>query len=250
MRQSARDPFEIPGPDGTIDGVLCRPDEAGGHWPGVLYLTDIGGVRDAQVDRAARLAAEGYVVVMPNVFYRTRRPPMFEFPRNMKEERSRVRYAELTTPLTPAALARDADVYVNWMSDRLEIAPQPFAVVGHCFTGGFALRVAAARPDRIALAASFHGGGLATTSPDSPHHLLPKIRAQLYFGHAEDDPSMPPDAIARLDEALAAWGGSYQSETYAGARHGWTASDGAAYHPEQAERAFRVLLGLLKTTLV
>lgn len=250
MRQPVHESFEISGPDGMVDGVLCRPGESGGHWPGVLYLTDIGGVRDTQVARASRLAAEGYVVVLPNVFYRTRRPPMFDFPRNMKEERSRLRFAELTTPLTPDALARDADVYVSWMSDRLEIAPEPFAVVGHCFTGGFSLRVAAARPDSIALAASFHGGNLATESPDSPHRLLPKIRAQLYFGHAVDDGSMPAEAIARLETALAAWGGAYTSEVYPGARHGWTASDGAFYNAEQAERAFRVLVDLLKVTLV
>ena len=249
MRQPRHEPFEISGPDGAIDGVLCRPVDAG-HWPGVLYLTDIGGVRDAQIARADRLAGEGYVVVMPNVFYRTRRPPMFEFPRNMKEERSQVRYRELTTPLTPATLARDADVYVNWMSDRLEIARDPLAVVGHCFTGGFTLRVAAARPDRVALAASFHGGGLATDAPDSPHRLLPKIRAQLYFGHAVEDASMPAEAIARLDRALAAWGGTYTSEVYEGARHGWTASDGTAYDANQAERAFRTLVDLLKTALV
>jgi carboxymethylenebutenolidase len=249
MRPATHEPFEIPGPDGAIDGVLCRP-AGDDHWPGVLYLTDIGGVREAQIDRAARLAGEGYVVVLPNVFYRARRPPMFEFPRNMQEERSRIRFAELTTPLTAGAMARDADVYVNWMADRLEIEPEPFAVVGHCFTGGFALRVAAARPDSIALAASFHGGGLATESAASPHLLLPKIRAQLYFGHAVEDPSMPPEAIARLDAALAAWGGTYKSEVYAGAHHGWTASDGAAYNAEQAERAFRVVVDLLTTTLV
>ena len=250
MSQPTHQPFEIAGPDGIVDGVLCRPGERDGHWPGVLYLTDIGGLRDAQVDHASRLAGEGYVVVMPNVFYRTRRPPMFDFPRNMKEERSRIRFAELTTPLTKDAMARDAGVYVNWMSDRFEIAPEPFAVVGHCFTGGFALRVAAARPDSIALAASFHGGGLATESPDSPHRLLPKIRAQLYFGHAVEDGSMPADAISRLDMALIAWGGTYKSEVYAGAHHGWTASDGASYNPDQAERAFRVFVDLLKTTLV
>lgn len=249
MRQPLHEPFEIAAPDGAIDGVLCRPADTG-RWPGVLYLTDIGGVRDAQVARAERLAGEGFVVVMPNVFYRTRRPPMFEFPRNMKEERSRVRFKELTTPLTPVTMAGDADVYVNWMADRLEIAAEPFAVVGHCFTGGFALRVAAARPDSLALAASFHGGGLATESPDSPHLLLPKIRAQLYFGHAVDDSSMPADAIARLDAALAAWGGTYTSEVYAGAHHGWTASDGAAYDAGQAERAFRTLVDLLNTTLL
>lgn len=236
--------FEISGPSGVTDGVLCTPTGAGPS-PAVLYLTDIGGVRPPQVERARRLAAEGYVVCVPNVFYRTRRPPLFDFPRDMKDERTRVRFAELTGPLTPDAMATDASTYVDWLSTRPQVARAPMAVVGHCFTGGFALRVAAARPDRIAAAASFHGGGLATEAPTSPHLLLSKVRARLYFGHAVNDSSMPPEAIARLEAALAAWGGRYASETYSGALHGWTASDNPAFNPEQAERAFRTLTGLL-----
>jgi carboxymethylenebutenolidase len=247
MPQSATaDACEISGPEGTIDGVLCAPS-AGGPHPGLLYLTDIGGLRPSQTARATRLAALGYVVYVPNVFYRSRRPPMFEFPRDMKDERARVRRAELTGPLTPAAMAEDAGIYVDWLGTRAR--PGGLAVVGHCFTGGFALRVAAARPDRIVAAASFHGGGLATEAETSPHRLLPQIRARLYFGHAVDDPSMPESAIARLDAALAAWGGAYRSETYAGAHHGWTADDGASFNPEQAERAFDALTMLLRETL-
>ncbi len=108
------------------------------------------------------------------------------------------------------------------------------------------MRAAAARPADIAFAASFHGGGLATDKPESPHLLLPKIRARLYFGHAIEDGSMPPEAIARLEDALRAWGGQFESEVYAGAHHGWTASDGQVFNPTQAERAFQEILTGLK----
>jgi carboxymethylenebutenolidase len=122
-------------------------------------------------------------------------------------------------------------------------------VVGYCFAGGMALRAAAARPDRIAAAASFHGGGLATDAPTSPHLLLPRITARLYFGHATEDRGMPPEAIERLDQALAAWGGPSESEVYAGAHHGWTVPDSPAFNGPQAERAFAKLTELLAKAL-
>jgi carboxymethylenebutenolidase len=122
-------------------------------------------------------------------------------------------------------------------------------VVGHCFTGSLALRTAAARPDRIAAAASFHGGGLFTESPTSPHLALPRIQAHLYFAYAVQDRSMPEAAIEGLERALAAWGGEYQGEVYEGAYHGWTASDSPVYNPPQAERAFQKLVELFGKTL-
>jgi carboxymethylenebutenolidase len=240
--------FEIASPDGVIDGVICTPADLTRR-PVVLFLTDIGGLRPSQIDRGRRLAAEGYVVCLPNVCYRTRRPPLFDAPRDMKDERTKQRFVELTAPLTPEAVARDAEVYVNWLAARPDVAPPAIAVVGHCFSGSFALRIAAARPDRVVAAASFHGGGLATEGASSPHLLLPKVRARLYFGHAVKDGSMPVEAIARLDQALKAWGGQYESETYEGALHGWTASDGPMFNAAQAERAFQKLVHLLRGTL-
>ena len=97
-------------------------------------------------------------------------------------------------------------------------------VVGYCFTGSMAMRTAAVRPDKIAAAASFHGGGLYTDAPTSPHLTLPRIKARLYFGHATKDQSMPAEAIEKFDAALASWGGKYVSEVYEGASHGWTAA--------------------------
>jgi len=242
------DRVEIGSPDGVIDGVVCAPDGADRR-PAVLFLTDIGGLRPSQIDRGKRLAAEGYIVCLPNVCYRTRRPPLFDFPRDMRDERTKQRFVELTAPLTPEAVARDAEVYVDWLSARRDVAPQAMAVVGHCFSGAIALRIAAARPDRIAAALSFHGGGLATEAATSPHLLLPKVRARLYFGHAVKDSSMPVEAVARLDRALEAWGGRYESETYEGAFHGWTSSDGPVFNAAQAERAFETLSRVLAETL-
>jgi len=233
----------------TADAFVYRP-EGERHWPGVLHLTDIGGIRPAYHDMARKLAAEGYVVLMPNVFYRTARPPVLERKPGDGEDVFRKRFAELTSPLTPETIAGDAANYVDVLVRHDAVLPgSRFGVVGYCYTGAFALRVAAACPGRIAAAASFHGGSLVTDSSTSPHLLLPRIHAQLYFGHAVNDRSMPEEAIRTLDAALEKWGGKYRSETYEGAYHSWTASDSPLYNAPQAERAFSKLTELLAATL-
>ncbi len=111
------------------------------------------------------------------------------------------------------------------------------------------MRAAAVRPERVVATASFHGVGLFSDKPASPHLLLPKIKARLYFGHAVQDASMPAEAIAQFERALAGWGGKFESETYAGAHHGWTVPDHAAYNQPQAERAFSKLTAFFADTL-
>lgn len=196
--------IEIRTADGTSDGFLYRA-EGGSRRPGVIHLTDIGGIRPANRDMARRVAGLGYTVLLPNVFYRTGRPPLFDFPRNMEEERTRKRFAELVGPLSPEAMERDASAYVDFLAAQDTVSPGGMGAIGYCFTGAMALRIAAARPDWIAAAASFHGGGLYGDGPASPHLVLPRVRARLYFGHAVEDRSMPPEAIGKLDQALAAW---------------------------------------------
>lgn len=235
--------------DGASDGVLYRPEDAT-RQPGVIHLTDIGGIRPAQRDMARRLAGLGYTVLMPNVFYRTRRPPMFDFPFNMAEERTQTRLAELRGPLTPEAIEHDAASYVDFLAASPAVGEGAMGVVGYCFAGALALRVAAARPDRIAAAASFHGGGLWTDAPTSPHLVLPRVKARLYFGHATEDRSMPQSAIDKLVLALQAWGGEYQSEVYAGAYHGWTTPDSPVYNQPEADRAFGKLGELLAASVL
>lgn len=122
-------------------------------------------------------------------------------------------------------------------------------VVGYCFTGKMAVYTAMSRPDKIAAAASFHAGGLATDAPDSPHLALPLIKARLYFGYATNDKSMPPEAIEKLNHALQAWGGKYESEAYEGAFHSWTVPDSPVYNQPQAERAFGKLTELFAETI-
>jgi len=238
---------EIATPDGVADGLLYLPDAAG-SWPGILFLTDIGGIRDSQRAMSARLCSEGYAVLMPNLFYRSGKPPIFAQGLKFGGEAFAKRMQEITAPLIPEAIERDGAAYVNFLASRQGVKA-PFAAVGLCYSGAIALRIAAVRPDQIALAASFHGGRLVVDSPASPHLLLPKIKARLYFGHAFDDRSMTADAIGKLNQALKDWGGKYESEVYEGAHHGWTVSDNPAYNPVQAERAFAKFKDLLKATL-
>jgi carboxymethylenebutenolidase len=233
--------------DADTDAVFVRPDGSG-PWPGVLLYTDIVGIRDAYRQSARRLAGEGYSVLMPHVFYRTGKLPVFSSRPDFNDERTRQRLAEISGPLTPEAMERDASAYMDILSAQDSVRPGAVGVVGYCFTGAMALRTAAARADKIAAAASFHGGGLFTVKPTSPHLVLPRVKARLYFGHAVEDRSMPQEAITQLDNALKAWGGKYESEVYEGARHGWTTLDASVYNPPQADRAFAKLTALLAET--
>lgn len=239
--------IEFNTPDGTVDGYYYS--SAAGSGPGVIFLTDIRGVREATRQMAARLAEDGYSVLLPNVFYRTRKPPAFDFPFVFGEERTMQRFAELTTPLTPEAIARDAEAFSGVLLQQKGVQDGKIGVLGHCFTGPLALRYAAECPERVGAAVSFHGGHIVTDEPTSPHLVLPRVRASLYFAHAQNDGLMPPERIRTLEEALAAWSGDYESETYAGARHGWTALDAPVYNKELAERARAKLLALFSRTL-
>ena len=239
--------LEIPMQQASSDSVFYCP--AGeGKWPGVLYLTDIGGIRAANRESAARLSKEGYAVLMPNIFYRTGRAPLPAL-RTLDDEARKKRMAELSTPLTPELIERDASTYIDYLLSQNCTRPGMVGVVGYCFSGKMAMFAAAARPDKVAVAAYFHGGGLYTDAPTSPHIALPRIKARLYFGHATNDRSMPEQAIAKLDEALERWGGKYESETYKDAYHSWTSSDSPVYNQPQAERAFQKLWELLDQTL-
>jgi carboxymethylenebutenolidase len=240
--------IQIRMPDGSSDSVLFQP-EGDGSYPGVLYFTDIGGIRPVNRESAGRLSKQGYVVLMPNIFYRTGPAPLQPAMRSLDDEGRKKRMAELGGPLTPAAIERDASFYIDFLISQKGVSEGMIGVVGHCFSGKMAMYAAATRPEKVVAAASFHGGGLYTDAPTSPHLVLPRIKAQLYFAHAVEDRSMPREAIAKLEDALKTWGGKYESETYEGAHHGWTSADNPSYNQPQAERAFQKLVELLKQTL-
>lgn len=234
--------------DGVSDGLLFRPE--GSALPGVIHLTDIVGIRPAHCDMARRLAAEGYAVLVPNIFYRTSKVPAFDFTPNFGDERTTKRLGELSGPLTPDAMERDASKYVDFLAALEFTNATGIGVVGFCYAGATAMRTAAVRPDKIAAIASFHGGRLCTDAVTSPHLALSRIGARLYFGHAVKDNSMPAEAIAKFDRALEAWGGTYESEVYEGAFHGWTVPDSPVYNQPQAERAYEKLKELFAAALV
>jgi carboxymethylenebutenolidase len=242
--------IEISLPDGTTDAVLIEPETAG-KWAGILYLTDIGGIRAAQRQAAQRLANEGYLVLMPNVFYRTARPPVMDMSAlRANPELFMKRVRELAAPLTPEAQQRDLKGYIDFLSDQPSLKDKhKLGAVGFCFCGAVAMRAAATCPDQVVAIASFHGGLLFEDKPTSPHLLLPQIEARLLFGHAIEDKSMPAEAIEEFEDALGKWGGEYESETYDGAKHGWTTLDNPVYNPSQAARAFEKLKALFAETL-
>jgi len=233
--------------DGVVDALLVRPDSTE-PLPAVINLTDGIGYRPEFAEQSKQIAERGYVVLTPNIFYRTSKPPVYPFEPDFGDDRTKDRSAELRAPLTPAAMARDGSAYVDFLASQPFVSNGPMGVIGFCFAGKFAVVVAAARPDRIAAAASFHGSWLFTDTVDSPHLVLPRVKGRLYFGHANHDLSMPLESIEKFEWALRSWGRSYESEVYE-AKHGWMIPGGRVYDPENAERGFGKLMGLLDDTL-
>ncbi len=239
--------FEIAAADGVTDAILYAPGE--GRYPGLLFYTDIFGIRPANQGMAQRLAEQGYAVLMPNVFYRYGKPPFADASFKWGEPASMKIIGGLFAALTGAMMEKDAPRYVDALLERPEAAAGKIGVVGYCFTGAMALRTAAVCADQIAAAASFHGGHLVTEAPDSPHSRISGVTGELYFGHGVMDDTMPPAAIEKLHDTLKAWGGRYQNEVYEGARHGWTVPGRDVYNEKQAERHYEKLFDLLKRNL-
>lgn len=239
--------IEVRAGDGVTEALLVRP-ESTDPLPAVINLTDGAGFRPAFAEQSRQIAERGYVVLAPNIYYRTAKPPVFDFEVDFSSDRTKERAAELRKPLSPSAMARDGSAYVDFLASQPFVSNGPMGVIGFCFAGKFALCVAAARPDRIGAAASFHGSWLFTDTVDSPHLVLPRVKGRLYFGHASHDLNMPTEAIEKLEWALRSWGRSYESEVYE-AKHGWMIADGRVYDQENAERGFGKLMGLLDDSL-
>ncbi|WP_328442042.1 dienelactone hydrolase family protein [Streptomyces sp. NBC_00444] len=241
---------DIPTDDGTADAYLSHPGDGGPH-PAVLLYMDAFGLRPRLKAMADRLAEGGYTVLVPNVFYRHGRAPVVELPEFI-DVSSRPAVFEHLGPimqdLTPDQAMADAGAYLRWLADCPAAADGPVALTGYCMGAGLALRTAGTYPERVAAAAGFHGGRLASDSPDSPHLVAEHITAELYFGHADEDPSLPPEQIQRLEDALTAAGVRHRCEVYTGAHHGFTQADTSAYHREADERHWAALLDLLKRT--
>jgi carboxymethylenebutenolidase len=234
--------------DGVADAYLARPGDDRPR-PGVLMIMDAYGLRPRIEGMADRIAANGYVVMAPNVFYRAGRAPVLPMP-DFVDADSRASFFQSVRPLieqlTPESAARDGAAYLDYLTG---VAPGPVGVVGYCMGARFGWRIAAANPDRVAALAGFHAGGLVTDAPDSPHLSAGDLKAEVYFGHADNDRSMTPEQIYVLERALDDAGARYRSEVYEGAVHGYTMADTAAYNEAAAERHFTELLALLERAL-
>ncbi len=239
----------ISGPDGKIDARLFRPDAGAAQAGAVILLPDIRGARPVYEDLAARFAAAGHAVLLPNIYYRSTPAPQVE-PGADFDDATRARLQGYRALLTVDAQFRDFSAYVGELERLDGIDASRVGVVGYCLTGSFALRLAAQYPDRVRAAASFHGGNLAKEGEaDSPHLLVKQIRARVHIGHADEDASAPPEQIATLDRALAESGVDFTTEFYAGAGHGFAIADSAAYDAAASARHLRRLLNLFEETL-
>jgi carboxymethylenebutenolidase len=242
--------------DGTCDAAFFHP--ASGAHPGVLLWSDAAGLRPAMRDMGRRLAADGYAVLVPNPFYRVAKSPQFESAAGVDfgDPATRAKLGSLMGSVTVTGAAeRDAAAYIAFLDSQTQVdLAKKIGVQGYCMGGPLTFRSAATAPDRIAAAASFHGGGLVTDKPDSPHLLAPRIRARMYVGIAASDDQRQPDAKDKLREAFAAAKVPAEIEVYP-TRHGWCVPDmpveaGApVYSAPDAERAWAKLLALYRVAL-
>ncbi|MFE2448905.1 dienelactone hydrolase family protein [Stenotrophomonas sp. NPDC087984] len=242
---------DIPTRDGIADAYLVHPDDTDRH-PAVLLYMDAFGLRPHLRGMADRLAAAGYTVLAPNVFYRHGRAPVVELP-DFIDFAARPEIFQNIIPiaqeLTPERAMSDAGTYLEWLASCPQATDGPVGITGYCLGAGLALRTAGSYPDRVAAVAGFHGGNLATDAPDSPHTVAGQVTAELYFGHADQDHSLPPEQMERLDKALTEAGVRHRAEVYTGAQHGYTQADTVSYNAEAAERHWEALLELFGRTL-
>jgi len=235
-------------PDGKADAYFVAP--ATGKHPGVLIWPDIMGLRPAFRQMADRLAQSGYAVLVVNPFYRAQKAPVLAPGESFGQPEVRARLMPLMQALTPTTQVTDAKAFVAFIDAQPQVDKQRgLATTGYCMGGPITMRTAAALPGRVKAGASFHGGGLATDKPDSPHLLVPKMKASYLFAIADNDDQRQPEAKDMLRTAFTAAKLPAEIEVYKGAQHGWCPPDSAAYNAEQAERAWARMLALFEKAL-
>jgi len=244
--------IEVRVPCGTAEAWVSRPDGDGPH-PGVLLCMDAFGIRPQIQQMAERIASWGHVVLAPNVFHRDGTVADLAPRVDLRDpDAAKEFFAQAfgrVRALTPDRAVPDLEAYVDALLGLPGVADSPVGATGYCMGARLAVRAACRRPEDVAACGGFHGGGLATDDPDSPHAGLPDARAEFYFGHADHDRSMPPEAVARLDRALEDAGLRHVSEVYADAAHGYTMADTPSYDEAAAERHYAALEDLLRRSL-
>jgi carboxymethylenebutenolidase len=239
---------QIRTPDGTCDAYFVHP--ATGKAPAVLVWPDIFGLRPAFRTMGKRLAESGYAVLTVNPFYRQQKAPTAPQGANMQDPEVRNKLFAMMNALTAQTHVADATAFVGWLDQQSSVdARRKAGTTGYCMGGPITMRAAAALPDRIGAGASFHGGGLVTDKPDSPHLLVPKMKAQYLFAIAQNDDQGQPEAKTALRDVFDKAKLKAEIEVYP-AQHGWCPPDGRVYDHDQAEKAWARMLALFKTALV
>jgi carboxymethylenebutenolidase len=238
---------EIKTPDGVCDAHFVHP--ADGKHPAVLVWPDIFGLRATFRDMGKRLAESGYAVLTVNPFYRTQKAPTAPEKADFNDPATRTALMDLAGSLSAATAVTDATAFVSWIDNQSAVdTKKKIGTTGYCMGGSITMRTAAALADRVGAGASFHGGGLVTDKPDSPHLLVPQMQAHYLFAIAKNDDEKEPEAKNALREAFAAAKLPAEIEVYP-AMHGWCPPDSRVYDEAQAEKAWGRLLALFKTTL-
>ena len=237
--------LDITTPDGVADCYFVHPS-SGAH-PGVLIWPDAFGLRPAKKQMGRRLAESGYSVLVVNQYYRSQRAPIVS---STDFGAERATLMPLMGSLNADTQTRDAMAFISFLDTQPAVdSSRKMGTMGYCMGGPFTMRTAAAVPDRVGAAASFHGGGLVTNAPDSPHLLVPKMTAHYLFAIAANDDQNQPEAKDVLRDAFAQAGLPAEIEVYMGAMHGWCPPDSNVYHEAQAERAWSRLLALFEEAL-
>jgi carboxymethylenebutenolidase len=240
---------DVPMASGVADSALFYP-EGRGSWPAVLVWTDILGLRPVFREMGQRLAAEGYVVLVPNPFYRNAKAPVVDGSFDFSKPEDRAKVMPMAAALTADANISDAKSYVTFLDAQPQTdKKKKMGVQGYCMGGPLTFRTAATAPGRVGAAATFHGGGLVTDKPDSPHLLIPKMKAEILCAVADNDDKRDPAAKDTLKEAFAAAHLKAKVEVYEGCNHGWTVRGSQVYNEVGAERAWAELTALYKRNL-
>ena len=240
----------VPMASGVSDSALFYP-EGKGPWPAVLVWTDILGLRPVFREMGRRLAAEGYVVLVPNPFYRNAKAPVVDGSFDFSKPEDRAKVMPMAGALTADANISDAKSYTAFLDAQPQTdKKKKMGVQGYCMGGPLTFRTAATLPERIGAAATFHGGGLVTDKPESPHLMIPKMKAEVLCCVADNDDKRDPTAKDKLKEAFAAAHLKATVEVYEGCNHGWTVRGSQVYNEAGAERAWAALTALYKSNLV
>ena len=239
---------EVTTPDGVADCYFVRP--ASGKHPAVLVWPDILGLRPAFRAMGKRLAQSGYSVLVVNPFYRDAKSPVVEEGANFGQPETRNIVLPMARNLNADTHFTDAKAFVAFLDEQSAVdTGRGVGTTGYCMGGPMVMRTVAAVPDRLSAGATFHGGGLATDSDDSPHLLIPKTKAQMLHCVAANDDERNPEAKETLRKAYAAAGIEAEIEVYEGAMHGWCPPDSPVYNEPQAEKAWSRMLALFETAL-